>query len=254
MNREDASLLASPQNREAAPLFASQNREAYLTNLMHALAPLLEESLRGATATMDTWRVSVGFPGGGNRRTRIGECWGHTASSQGLTEIFISPVLGAVLDTVIDDDNGQSTLASSGASLAAKEPQARRVRNEPVTARVLPGVGSVLLHEMLHAALGQEAGHGKSFKRLATDVGLVGPVRSTVAGEKLSRHLSDLVNSGLGEYPHAPLTLGGAGTKPQTTRLLKASCNECGYTIRLTQKWVAVGLPTCPCGCLMESK
>jgi hypothetical protein len=157
-------------------------------------------------------------------------------------------VLGAVLDTVIDDDDGQSTLASSGASLAAKEPQARRVRNEPVTARVLPGVGSVLLHEMLHAALGQEAGHGKSFKRLATDVGLTGPVRSTVAGEKLSRHISDLVNSGLGEYPHAPLTLGGAGTKPQTTRLLKASCNECGYTVRLTQRWIANGLPLCSCG------
>jgi hypothetical protein len=34
--------------------------------------------------------------------------------------------------------------------------------------------------------------------------------------------------------------------KKQGTRMLKAECPECGYTIRLTKKWADVGLPTCP--------
>jgi hypothetical protein len=34
--------------------------------------------------------------------------------------------------------------------------------------------------------------------------------------------------------------------KKQSTRMLKAECLECGYTIRLTKKWADVGLPSCP--------
>lgn len=33
-----------------------------------------------------------------------------------------------------------------------------------------------------------------------------------------------------------------------TTRLRKCECPECGYTIRVTRRWLAVGLPGCPCG------
>jgi len=36
--------------------------------------------------------------------------------------------------------------------------------------------------------------------------------------------------------------------KKQTTRMIKAECPSCGYTARISQKWVDVGLPTCPCG------
>ena len=32
----------------------------------------------------------------------------------------------------------------------------------------------------------------------------------------------------------------------QGTRLKKASCPECGYTVRVTQKWLDVGPPHCP--------
>ena len=34
--------------------------------------------------------------------------------------------------------------------------------------------------------------------------------------------------------------------KKQSTRMLKAECPECGYTIRLSKKWADVGLPNCP--------
>jgi len=38
-----------------------------------------------------------------------------------------------------------------------------------------------------------------------------------------------------------------AEVKPQGTRLLKASCPGCGYTVRITQKWLTkAGTPTCP--------
>lgn len=47
-----------------------------------------------------------------------------------------------------------------------------------------------------------------------------------------------------GEYPHAALNVGDRPT--QTTRMLKASCPTCGYTVRLTTKWAAVGMPSCP--------
>ncbi len=69
-------------------------REQWLQALMQALAPLLEAVTPGSTSAMENWRVSVGFPGGGSARKRIGECWPSTASAAQLQEIFISPVLG----------------------------------------------------------------------------------------------------------------------------------------------------------------
>jgi len=39
---------------------------------------------------------------------------------------------------------------------------------------------------------------------------------------------------------------------PQTTRMLKVECPADGYIVRTTQKWIDLGLPTCPCGEEME--
>ena len=33
-----------------------------------------------------------------------------------------------------------------------------------------------------------------------------------------------------------------------TTRQRKVTCPDCGYTVRMARSWMAVGLPTCPCG------
>lgn len=68
-------------------------RESWLQALMQALLPMLEEVEPGSTANADKWRVSVGFPGGGSKTKRIGECWPASASSGALQEIFISPIL-----------------------------------------------------------------------------------------------------------------------------------------------------------------
>lgn len=34
--------------------------------------------------------------------------------------------------------------------------------------------------------------------------------------------------------------------KTQSTRLLKAACSSCGYTVRVTKRWADKGLPPCP--------
>lgn len=185
------------------------NREEWLNACMLALAPLLEENVKGATATMDTWRVSVGFPGGrGKKNKAIGQCWSDTCSKGGRTEMFVSPVL----------DDGLT-------------------------------VAATLLHEMVHASVGVKFGHSGPFAKLARAVGLAGKLTATVPGPELKERLNSILAT-LGDYPHAGLNAseGRMETPKQTTRMLKACCPDCGYTIRLTAIWVARGLPICP-GC-----
>lgn len=38
-----------------------------------------------------------------------------------------------------------------------------------------------------------------------------------------------------------------------TTRMRKVECVCCGYTVRVSRRWMAVGLPVCPCGERMDS-
>lgn len=105
-------------------------------------------------------------------------------------------------------------------------------------------VVEVLAHELVHAAVGVAAGHGQSFKRVATAIGLTGPMRSTTGTPSFHSMIKPWINA-CGPYPHASLTV--LTHKKQGTRLLKAVC-DCGYTVRLTAKWAALGLPICVCG------
>jgi hypothetical protein len=65
-------------------------REAYLIAATEQLANRVFKHF----ATVPPVRVSVGFPGGGSARKRIGEHWHPESSSDGISQIFISPVLG----------------------------------------------------------------------------------------------------------------------------------------------------------------
>ena len=106
-------------------------------------------------------------------------------------------------------------------------------------------VAEVLAHELVHAAVGLDKGHGPTFKRVATAIGLTGPMRSTVGTPSFHAMVKPWID-GLGPYPHASLSV--LSHKKQGTRLLKAVCPSCDYTVRLTQKWANLGLPTCVCG------
>lgn len=108
-------------------------------------------------------------------------------------------------------------------------------------------VGATLVHELIHATIGLDKKHGKEFGKAARVLGLDGKMTATVAGEELIERLNALIDK-LGAYPHADLSPTSNGQKKQSTRLIKAICPDCGYTARVANKWLDVGLPVCPCG------
>jgi hypothetical protein len=104
---------------------------------------------------------------------------------------------------------------------------------------------AVLVHEAIHAAVGLKHGHKAPFKRVAVAAGLEGKMTATVAGAALTETLAGWLDA-LGIYPHGTLSL-NAGTKKQSTRLIKCDCDQCGYTLRVTKKWLEFsGAPFCP--------
>ena len=108
-------------------------------------------------------------------------------------------------------------------------------------------VAHVLVHELVHHAVGVEAGHKGPFRKLATALGLTGKMTATEAGPELAARLHALTER-IGPYPHASLSASG-GRKKQTTRMLKVACTACGCIVRMTRQWLdEVGAPTCACG------
>ena len=113
----------------------------------------------------------------------------------------------------------------------------------------------VLVHELIHAVLPPDAGHGKLYKEAAIKIGLEGKMRHAMPSQLLRPRLVALAEL-LGALPHARLNIErGRDNRPadrpkkQRARLLKAECGGkgCGYTVRITAKWVdEIGAPICP--------
>ena len=185
-----------------------KTREQWLLQATRALTP----DFKRAGVELPDVRVSIGWPGGrGNKQHVIGQCWMPFAVLDGKPAIFISPALdGAKPERILD----------------------------------------VLVHELVHAT--GLRGHRGEFSKLAAKMGLVAPWTATTASELLAERLGKLALR-LGPFPHAAVDAGhglsGAGpTQPpvQSTRMLKVSCDQCGYTLRATQKWLDTGIPQCP--------
>lgn len=154
-------------------------------------------------ATIPTVRVSVGFPGGGSARKRIGEYWNASACSDSIAQVFVSPTLKTAAEHL-----------------------------------------DVLVHELVHA-VHPDAGHKGAFRKLALKLGLTGKMTATVASPELLERLNTLALE-LGEFPHGAISL--SNRKKQSARLGKVSCSDCGYTARVTRKWLeSQGAPLCPC-------
>ena len=64
----------------------------------------------------------------------------------------------------------------------------------------------ILLHELIHAAVGVEHKHGKKFSQAARKVGLIRPWKATTVGTTLRPVLERFVVL-LGPYPHAAIKL-----------------------------------------------
>lgn len=185
------------------------NRESWLNRVAIGMAPLF--------AALDTplpsrVRVAIGFTSRGAKGRAIGECWDNRLSGDGHFEIFIRPDLAHAPDAM-------------PAQIAA-----------------------VLAHELVHAAVGIAAGHGKAFKRVAVGLGLVGPMRATTPGVAFFAAVAPIL-AAAGPLPHARLDTGSETTAPkkQATRMLKCECAACGYTVRTARKWLeTAGAPLCP--------
>lgn len=99
-------------------------------------------------------------------------------------------------------------------------------------------MADILTHELVHAAVGLEAGHGQAFKKVATDIGLKGRMTSTVASEAWYSWALPILTE-LGPMPYANITDGKHTGKPkQKTNLLKVSCPACGWLARVTAKHI----------------
>lgn len=176
---------------------------------LQAAVEELRPLFRGHGHELPPIHVSVGWPssgGLGSKKRAIGQCWYGSTSEDNKPHIFISPLL---------DESGEES-----------------------------GVLPTLVHELCHVVAGVGAKHGPKFGKVATKMMLEGKPTSTVAGEDLLARLKLIVEK-LGKFPHAKIVPSPKDPKAQTTRMKKAACT-CGYTVRLSQKWADVGLPSCP--------
>lgn len=186
------------------------NREEWLQAAVTIMTPVFG----GHGYKVPPVHVSTGWPskqGMGKQKKRIGECWDGKASEDGKHHIFISPLLTIGEDTCMN-------------------------------------VLQVLVHEVCHAVVGISQGHGKSFKKCATLMGLEGKMTATHASADLMVRFGEWVKE-LGPYPHSKLNPLLSGVKKQTTRMIKCTCTEsgCEFIVRASRKALEeIGAPICP--------
>lgn len=153
-------------------------------------------------------RTSCGYPLHYKRNRKLGDVHASTDSADASMEIFIAPSV-----------------------------------SDPVA------VFTVLLGQLCRTTSGALS-YGSPFAEIAFAVGLEpvnlmdsNPWQNTKGNKGFNDQYGDLIK-GLGTYPHAELHINEK--KTQSTRMLKAFCSNCGYTVRLTTKWALMGMPTCP--------
>lgn len=88
-----------------------------------------------------------------------------------------------------------------------------------------------LLHEMVHAVLKCEGGHGYAFKKWCDKLGFEGPATSNFAGPVLKVKLEEIAKE-LGPLPSGEGILVEKTKKPQTTRMRLYTCTKCGQKLR----------------------
>jgi hypothetical protein len=185
-----------------------KTREEWLNAAVELMKPLF----KSASYTIPIIRVSCGWPssrGLSCKGRTIGQAWSKAASSDNVSQIFISPWLDVKVDSEC-------------------------------------GVLATLVHEVVHSTVGVEEGHNKVFSKCARAVGLEGKLTATIAGENLIVAMKQWSEK-LGPYPHGKLDKTKGPVKKQTTRMVKCECPECGYTARVSRKWLDdVGAPKCP--------
>jgi hypothetical protein len=196
-------------------------REEWLKNAVNAFRPRFKEI---EYPLPDKIHVSVGFSYGARAERKVmGTTWSRFASEDGANHVFISPELGDTFDVI-----------------------------------------ETMIHELVHVAVDNQDGHQGVFVEVARALGLTKPWSYTPAGPVLAAELLTIAHV-LGEYPHGvlhpqpskiPSLVGAPGPDPgvkltsgppkQHTYLRKRRCPTCGYTVRVTARWLKHGSPICP--------
>jgi len=173
--------------------------------------PLLAPLLLAAGAPPLPERIQVSAGFPKRSAKAIGQCWPETATADKTIHVFISPVLGEDPTRVLD----------------------------------------VLLHELVHACVGNKAGHKGPFTKVARALGLEGKLTATVAGEALKAKLVDFAKQ-LGPYPHAvivgmtPKVMPKKGTGKRL--VLRSTYDPDYYVYMLREHLEEHGAPTDPWG------
>jgi hypothetical protein len=180
-------------------------REAWLLAAVSELAVIFQ---REGYDVPDV-RVSIGWPHGG-RKSTIGQCFPGGLASDGVGQVFISPVL-----------------------------------DEPV--RILDVLLHELVHAINHVE--GKNGHGKDFKKIAVAMGLTGKMTATVASPELTATLTEVAET-LGAFPHASLgALDKGTTKSRSGKTIKLECAAGeDYVVSISKSRLELhGTPKCPC-------
>jgi len=160
-------------------------------------------------------RIAIGFTSSGRRSKNIGECWDSQCSEDHHFEIFIRP------------------------DLSDQRPAADASRSHP-------------RHELVHAAVGVVARHGKAFSgELLAVIGLVGQWRPPQPGPSREGHAADTGSCRAAATRRLQLAIGASShssrRRKQRSGQIKCACNSCGYTVHTTRKWLeSAGAPLCP--------
>lgn len=137
-------------------------------------------------------------------------------------------------------------------------------------------IAGTTLHELAHVIAGFDAGHGKGWKQACKRVGLrfcraAGQAyRMASFDPDVRMHIASLDSPIDGKPVHSAFAglFGGTGrawskkAKPcgasigvrggksrgtgSGSRLQKVFCPSCGYTTRITGKWISIAVPDCP--------
>lgn len=102
----------------------------------------------------------------------------------------------------------------------------------------------IMTHELCHAGTPGDK-HGPKFKQWANGVGLEGKATQAVDGPEFREWAAPILEA-LGPIPHSAINPAESGVKKQTTRLLKAECEVCGFIFRATAKHLDSKALRCP--------
>jgi hypothetical protein len=188
------------------------NREKWLTIVASEIETYF-------SSPMPAYQISMGWPLGGSNKSnpnkvgRLGECYplGWQATEDKF-QIMISPILG--------QNSPESTKKYKDGDIAG-----------------------IVAHELCHVMDQCKNGHRKPFAKLAYSIGLEGKPTQAMAGDAFINRITPFLNE-LGSYPHNSMSRDKK--KRQGTRMIKCTCDECGYAVRTSQKWIDVALPICP--------